>query len=84
MTLVERIAEETRTMSVQTQQQVLDFVQFLKQRDIHLRIIIPQADYIALRRRLSDHFDGQQDDWGITGLGAALILKPPQHTQSKV
>lgn len=33
MTLVERIAEETRTMSVQTQQQVLDFVQFLKQRE---------------------------------------------------
>ncbi len=33
MTLAERIAEEARTMSVQTQQQVLDFVQFLKQRE---------------------------------------------------
>ena len=33
MTLVERIAEETRTMPVHTQQQVLDFVQFLKQRE---------------------------------------------------
>ena len=59
-------------------------LQFLKQRDIHLRVIIPQADHIALCRRFSDHFDGQQDNWGITGLGAALILKPPQHTQSKV
>ena len=34
MTLVERIAEETRTMPVHTQQQVLDFVQFLKQREL--------------------------------------------------
>ena len=34
MTLVERIVEETRTMPVHTQQQVLDFVQFLKQREL--------------------------------------------------
>ena len=34
MTLVERIAEETRTLPVHTQQQVLDFVQFLKQREL--------------------------------------------------
>ncbi len=33
MTLVEQIAEETRTMPVHTQQQVLDFVQFLKQKE---------------------------------------------------
>ena len=34
MTLVERIAEEARTLPVHTQQQVLDFVQFLKQREL--------------------------------------------------
>ena len=34
MTLVERIAEETRTMPLHTQKQVLDFVQFLKQREL--------------------------------------------------
>lgn len=33
MTLAERIAAETSTLSVQTQQQVLDFVQFLKLRE---------------------------------------------------
>lgn len=33
MTLVERITEETRTLPVQTQQQVLDFVSFLKQKE---------------------------------------------------
>ncbi len=32
MTLIERIAEETRTMPEQAQQQVLDFTLFLKQR----------------------------------------------------
>ena len=30
MTLVERIAEETRALPIRTQQQVLDFVTFLK------------------------------------------------------
>lgn len=34
MTLAERIAVETSTLSVQTQQQILDFVQFLKQREM--------------------------------------------------
>lgn len=33
MTLVERIAEETRTMPAQAQQQVLDFALFLKQKE---------------------------------------------------
>lgn len=33
MTLVERITEEARSLPVRTQQQVLDFVQFLKQRE---------------------------------------------------
>ena len=33
MTLVERITEETRTLPVQTQRQVLDFVQFLKAKE---------------------------------------------------
>ena len=33
MTLAERIAEETRTMPAQAQQQVLDFALFLKQRE---------------------------------------------------
>ena len=32
MTLLEQITEEARTMSVPTQQQVLDFMQFLKQK----------------------------------------------------
>lgn len=33
MTLVERIAQEARTLPAHTQQQVLDFMQFLKQRE---------------------------------------------------
>ena len=33
MTLVERITEEARSLPVRTQQQVLDFVQILKQRE---------------------------------------------------
>lgn len=33
MTLAERIAEETRTMPEQAQQQVLDFALFLKQKE---------------------------------------------------
>ncbi|MBQ8555207.1 MAG: hypothetical protein IJ438_04945 [Clostridia bacterium] len=33
MTLVERIAEETRTMPVHSQQQVPDFVQLLEQKE---------------------------------------------------
>lgn len=33
MSLVERITEEARTLPVHTQQQVLDFMQFLKQRE---------------------------------------------------
>lgn len=33
MTLVERIAEETRTMPAASQQQVLDFALFLKQKE---------------------------------------------------
>lgn len=33
MTLVERIAEETRSMPAQAQQQVLDFALFLKQKE---------------------------------------------------
>ena len=33
MTLVERITEEARTLPVHTQQQVLDFMQFLKQKE---------------------------------------------------
>ena len=33
MTLVERITEEARTLPVRTQQQVLDFVQFLRQKE---------------------------------------------------
>lgn len=33
MTLVERIAEEARPLSVRTQQQVLDFIQFLRQKE---------------------------------------------------
>ena len=33
MALVERITEEARSLPVRTQQQVLDFVQFLKQRE---------------------------------------------------
>ena len=33
MTLVERIAEETRTMPAQAQQHVLDFALFLKQKE---------------------------------------------------
>lgn len=33
MTLVERIAEETRTLQPQTQQQILDFVSFLKMKE---------------------------------------------------
>ena len=32
MTLVERITEEAKTLPVHTQQQVLDFMQFLKQK----------------------------------------------------
>jgi len=34
MTLVERITEEARTLPVHTQQQVLDFMQFLKQKEM--------------------------------------------------
>lgn len=33
MTLVEQITEEARTMPAHTQQQVLDFMQFLKQKE---------------------------------------------------
>lgn len=33
MTLVEQIMEEARTMPEHTQQQVLDFMQFLKQKE---------------------------------------------------
>lgn len=33
MTLIERITEEARTLPVHTQQQVLDFMQFLKQKE---------------------------------------------------
>ncbi len=33
MTLIERIAEETRSMPEQVQRQVLDFALFLKQRE---------------------------------------------------
>lgn len=33
MTLVERIAQETQALPAHTQQQVLDFVQFLKLRE---------------------------------------------------
>ena len=33
MTLVEQITEETRLLPARTQQQVLDFVQFLKQKE---------------------------------------------------
>lgn len=33
MTLIERIAEETRSMPEQAQRQVLDFVMFLRQRE---------------------------------------------------
>ena len=38
MTLVERITEEARSMPVHTQQQVLDFMQFLKQKE-HQQLI---------------------------------------------
>jgi len=33
MTLVERITEETRNLSPRTQQQILDFVSFLKMKE---------------------------------------------------
>ena len=33
MTLVERITEEARALPVHTQQQVLDFMQFLRQKE---------------------------------------------------
>ena len=33
MTLLEQITEEARTLPVHTQQQVLDFMQFLRQRE---------------------------------------------------
>ena len=33
MTLVEQITEEARTLPIHTQQQVLDFMQFLKQKE---------------------------------------------------
>ena len=33
VTLVEQITEETRLLPMRTQQQVLDFVQFLKQKE---------------------------------------------------
>ena len=33
MTLVERITEEARTLPIHTQQQVLDFMQFLRQKE---------------------------------------------------
>lgn len=33
MTLVEQITQETRLLPMHTQQQVLDFVQFLKQKE---------------------------------------------------
>ncbi len=36
MTLVERIIEEARTLTPQTQQQVLDFVAFLKMKEQRL------------------------------------------------
>lgn len=36
MTLVERITEEARSMPAHTQQQVLDFMQFLKQKEQRL------------------------------------------------
>lgn len=36
MTLVERIAEEARTMPAQAQQQILDFALFLKQKEQRL------------------------------------------------
>ena len=59
-------------------------LQFLQKGDIHLRFVVPQADHIALCSGLSDHFNGYQNDRCIAGLGTALALKPPQHTQSQI
>ena len=65
-------------------QDAVVLLQLLQQGDIHLGIIVPQPDHIALGGGFADDLDGQQDDGGVAGLGAAPGLEPAQQAQGHI
>ena len=59
-------------------------LELFKQRDVHLGLLVPEADDVALGGGAADHFDGKEHDGGVAGLGAALAFVPAEHTQGEI
>ena len=59
-------------------------LELFKQRDVHLGLLVPEPDDVALGGGPADHFDGKEHDGGVAGLGAALAFVPAEHAQSEI
>ena len=52
--------------------------------DVHLGVVVPQTDAIALGCALAHHLDRNQDQGRIAGLGASGILIPFEQAQGQI
>ena len=59
-------------------------LQLFQQGNIHLGLLVPEPDHIALGGGLAYHFNGQQDNGGKPGLLAPGIFIPLQQAQGQV
>ena len=58
--------------------------ELLQQRDIHLGLVVPEADHIAPVGPSAHQLHRQEDQGRVAGLGAAGRLIPAQQSQGKV
>ena len=59
-------------------------LQLFQQRDVHLRLVVAQADDVARGGGSPHHLDGDQNERRVARLGAARAFIPAQQSQRKV
>ena len=64
--------------------QTVVHLQLFQQRDVHLRLVVPQTDDVALGGGLSSHINRDQHQRRIARHGAFLRLIPAQQAQRKI